>query len=306
MRNALPTPRTGDLIFIRDQGLKDKLSTGLAQRIVDSNARAAIDSYGHVVVVLNESLGIEAMPDTDEGEGRSWSGIPYGSGVRIVALPDVLVPSWQERISITVLRPPKAADFPTDCYDLFSIDVLMIHGSEYSIDALKRRAVDIFGKGFTEWVASGQRQSSEPNDIVSRMGFGEVRIRQAFGEVGYVPPNEPRSFFCSELAIHFLKRAQLVEADFPMETTPTGLFELLKVRQWENVTEKDYGSRMIEEIATSPRGMVLADCAGDIELFLHRWVAFDIGEQIKAIKAALDDANSYLEKLLAERRTPNQ
>jgi hypothetical protein len=98
--------------------------------------------------------------------------------------------------------------------------------------------------------------SSAPHDLAHELAIDEkLKARIAETVPSYVYPFQSRKFFCSQLVIDVLKKANQSFTDqLPEKTTPTGLYRLLRELGWNDVTESDYGASSIQNYDRSTMG----------------------------------------------------
>jgi hypothetical protein len=246
---VIPTARAGDVIFIRSDD-KQGLGSCLCQILVDPHATFTGRWFTHVAIALDDSVALEAStaPEPDE---TSWSGIALEEGVRLILLPDLMIPAPDR----AVLRHPRGVEVSPAAFDLSSPFMAGLYGSQYSIAALKRSAEQQLGpvlhhlksESWFDW-------SSTPADLATKMGL-DATFRQKIHQTlpSFTFGFQSRTFFCSELVAVLLTHVGLMHVGPNVSTlTPSGLFAYLQnvgrtpQERWVDVTASDYSDAFIK------------------------------------------------------------
>jgi hypothetical protein len=245
-----PTPQRGDVIFILSGEKLSHLSC-LLQRALFDTERVAGPWFSHAAIVLNDSIALEASTLPDSNDPPTWSRVQLGQGVRLILLPDLLIPA-KKRV---VLRHPKAAAIPLSEFEMSSPHIAGWYGSEYSIRTLRESAetaapllAKIVPPSWFDW-------SSPPDDLATKLGLDpDFRAKVAQTLPAYQFAFQTRSFFCSQLVVVLLWHAGLLDQRFQFERlTPSGLFDVLHRDNWADVTGTDYGDEALEAWSRSNR-----------------------------------------------------
>jgi hypothetical protein len=255
-----PTPRRGDVLFTNGCNPVEAIISVLAQQLVDPLAKGENAGFGHVAIALDNFHAFEAMPESKDkksvrSDGRlkqvaRWSGVKLEFGARLVPLPDIFIPN---RSRLTVLRAPETVELSEQAFEITSPFISSLVGSEYSIEALRNSAERILRIVSPYIIRVLAKGSSAPHDLAHEVAIDE-ELKARMTVPSYAFPFESRTFFCSQLVIDVLKKANQSFTDqLPEKTTPTGLYRLLRKLGWKDVTESDYGASSIQNYNRSTR-----------------------------------------------------
>jgi hypothetical protein len=238
----------GDVLFINSYSTWAKGSVWL-QKQLDPDAARSSQTFTHVAVALDDMLALEAMPDPAPGHSNSisfmfpdsvakgeWTEAELRGGVRLIPIPDLVIPAMRSGATLIVLRSGDTA--ARSSLTATDLAILRRLGSEYSLDDLKAKAERRFGERITRAVSSRIHLTSSAADLATHINVDDALRKQI--EVmfpDYIPPDEARSFFCSQVVIPCLTQAGILTVDTATElTTPTGLYQLLSDRNWLDVS----------------------------------------------------------------------
>jgi hypothetical protein len=306
---AQPTPQRGDVLFIDDLDISAACS-GFVQRQLDPLARGTDLTFEHVAIAIDDSFALEAMPapkqvveskpnEVAEQTIGAWTEVRLESGVRIVPLPDILVPSWRHCTQLLVLRSPTPLP-EVGIFDLGSKEFLALIGSAYSVEPLKIAAEKAFSKIITNWIASKKSLSSPANNLAAKLGLKKEFLAKLAQELpNYEPLRELEPFFCSQLVLHVLTEAGAINTETPANAiTPTGLYNLLSQLGWTEVTASDYSGKAISALATqSPTSYQAHYLTTRATIGVGRQLLGDT-EHVKLMNALIKKSQNTLDDIL--------
>jgi hypothetical protein len=245
-----PAPEPGDLLFLNSLDTETKVS-GYIQRKIDPDAAPSDRTFGHVAIVIDRILALEAVPAPDPKdldkqlvrlphtvEVGKWSRAELRGGVRLIPIADLVVPAMHPSAELVVLRSPDVDTAARSNLTPLHPTILRLLGSQYSIDALKEKAKTVFAGRLAKFIGAKVDWTSFPIDLATRIDIDDALREQTEGMFpDYALPDLARTYFCSRLILACLRIAELLPANVATEmTTPTGLYQLLTDREWTDVS----------------------------------------------------------------------
>ncbi len=306
-------PQVGDALFYEKKRIKSKAS-GLIQRIIDPSARKSDRTFEHVALTLSDTLALEAMPEDENKDQEKftlphtvelgkWTKSELRAGVRLVPIPDFVVPVMGNENQFIALRPPRGREPAPEVLSPASQFVLNLVGSEYSLEVLKQRSAEVFGPHLTWLVGSTKSDwTSMPNDLGTRLDLSpDLRNQISTTLPNFKLVDVPRTYYCSQLVIAGLTEANSLSQEGPSEaTTPTGLYKILLDQNWEDVSEAYRCSPDADRYHhMSPTGYAASYTTwlAILEVAMRQSA---VNETYNVLEAMMDRANHFLEGVLTE------
>lgn len=298
-------PQPGDVIFLNASDVKT-LVNRIGQVLLDQDAAASPRTFGHVAIVVSDRLAIEAMPaDPDDLTGQSprlphtakigpWTGAELRAGVRLIPIPDLIIPTIQQSAGLVVLRNPDIKDADLSQLSPFNDAVLRMLGSQYSIELLTKQAAAKLPEHLMGIIGPKLNWTSVPIDLASRLDSETRRtIEKNFTNLARPVA---RTYFCSQLVKNCLEVTSLIPGNVATEgTTPSGLYRKLNDRKWRNVTDEYF----CEPEAETYRGRTRLSYTTDYtETLGHITLRVRLEEDkvlVDTLSAAFEEANKTLE-----------
>jgi hypothetical protein len=299
----LPTPQRADVLFLHSRELSSRVSE-FVQGALDPWVSRAERRFSHVVIALDDSFAIEAVPEPSlkerEDHKGKWTGVDLDPGVRLVALADVFIPASREQSVLRVLRPPEGSVAPDSVFGIMGPTIAVVMGSEYSIKMLKESVEAMLAAALPRMLFDWR---STPMDVASKLGIDEdLRVKIARTMPTYVPQLEARTYFCSQLVAQLLQLAGLMDAGtIPDRITPTGLFARLRHAGWRDVTASDYSDAAIAAMAEHAELRANAaigylEANGALKYQVQHLMGAD---HVKVISASLEAMKGMTDRLMA-------
>jgi hypothetical protein len=243
MSQELPKPQPADVIFVYSKGKDAFLNVALQKWIFDKE-RDHGPWFSHVALALNDRLGLEASTAPSDADEPTWSGVELKEGVRLILLPDLLIPSRDWR----VLRNAKASELAKDALEIKQPYISGVYESEYSIEAFQEYAANSASliAGVSDIFGFGDDWTSAPNDVAAKVGQDfRNRVLRDFPDHEF--SFESRNFYCSKLVIAILGVVGLLpDRDVDARVTPSALFDELKGMGWDDVTDGSYPEDQVQ------------------------------------------------------------
>jgi hypothetical protein len=314
MESRAFAPAKGDVLFFYGPGIGSKAS-GFIQLEIDPAAQTANLVFDHVAIAITDLLALEAVPAPSISKGMEvrfedphavelaeWSRVELRAGVRLVPIPDLLVPTLNTGGRLNVLRYPKVERAKLDEFDYTKPEIARLIGSAYSVDILQEEAEHRFGAALTDLVASKMQLSSLPNDVATKLGLTDELLLQMKEELPqYVVPAAARTFFCSKLVVFCLELSRILSKQRQSElTTPTGLYRILVEDRWHDVTEDHYAKAAIDEYSNRSPSLYRSSYYSALSLASLAAKQLIAGEHLDLTRALQDKGIKFFDKL-AER-----
>lgn len=296
---AIPSPAAGDVIFTGAAKM-ELLFSWAAQLLIDPAARRSPSSFGHVAIACDEDLALESVPAPENGQGEkgAWSQVDLGFGVRPILIADILIGAKRAGHRFHVLR---AEDPPSNLKQALARDSKFLEGvigSQYSIDALKEsaeaklnRPIPAALEGYLDW-------SAKATNLQARAELTAEHVKQ-LAEImpEYAEHLSSQSYFCSQFVRELLVRTKLVNAvEIEPRITPTGLYARLLEIGWQDVTETDYASDAVRNLALDRSGaagahFITMHGIDEMNLRMHA-----LAMQVRVIEHSMNRMNELLDE----------